>query len=88
MRLWPFGKKKQQKPQAPQVALLMHSGTGKIADVDYSEDPERCKYLVDQGILIKLKHKPDPNCSRCYGRGFIGWNTKTKRVILCRCIKE
>lgn len=29
---------------------------------------------------------PKPNCKHCYGRGFEGRDTKTNRIVVCRCV--
>lgn len=35
----------------------------------------------------KLENLADPNCKKCYGRGFVGYTEEGKRV-LCKCASK
>lgn len=36
----------------------------------------------------KIKDVVDPNCKKCYGRGYIGRIKNTNRIIQCICLKR
>lgn len=36
----------------------------------------------------ELEVKPKSSCRHCYGRGYIGTDTHTKKKILCRCVQK
>jgi len=41
---------------------------------------------MNEEIKIKVpKLITDPNCKRCYGRGYIGINQNNNTLILCKC---
>lgn len=41
--------------------------------------------LTDRnGTNVKLPYPPKSDCKRCYGRGRIGTNVKTGRIIICQ----
>jgi len=40
-------------------------------------------------VLAKLAEMADPNCNKCYGRGFIGRIPRTKALLRCeRCARR
>lgn len=41
---------------------------------------------IKENEIVWEEPKPKPNCKWCYGRGYIGINTKTKEEIPCGCI--
>lgn len=61
----------------------MHEDTGEIKEIE--------KLTAKQLASRKWKEldkKPNPSCKRCYGRGYIGRDVITDRVIECRCVKK
>lgn len=40
--------------------------------------------LVDgNGHEVKLPYQPKSNCNKCYGRGHLGMDSKTKKFLIC-----
>lgn len=35
------------------------------------------------GFQIEMPFSPNKNCKKCFGRGYIGQNKKTKGIIIC-----
>ena len=38
-------------------------------------------------VEAKLKKLAKTNCSKCYGRGFLGFNLNTFKFTICKCLK-
>lgn len=36
----------------------------------------------------EIEVKPKSSCRHCYGRGYVGTDTATKKKIICRCVKR
>ncbi len=51
-----------------------------IITLEYKEIQRAAKEL---GIALK---EPKVNCRKCFGRGWIGYNTATNKPIPCSCI--
>lgn len=43
------------------------------------------EFILDDIIYTTQKH-PKSSCGFCYGRGFMGTNSKTNKKIPCRCL--
>lgn len=59
-------------------------------DVDTGEVREISELTPEQlasGKWKELGQRPDPKCKKCYGRGYIGRDVVTNRVIECSCVK-
>jgi len=52
--------------------------TGEVRRLEKGELPGPNDFPVD--------NLPDKNCRKCYGRGYIGRDAHTKKVIPCRCV--
>ena len=37
-----------------------------------------------KGKKFNVPFPPNPNCKKCYGRGYIGYNAKTSIMIPCK----
>ncbi len=46
--------------------------------IRYNEKNEK------QTIPIKVPYAPKPKCNTCFGRGYIGVDLKTGRVVICK----
>jgi len=53
----------------------------------FYELPEFDVDKMDIGQL-PLKKKPSSNCSKCYGRGYIGKDLQTCGYLLCSCMRK
>ena len=52
-------------------------------------DAEQASRIVEgKKPLIELDQHPDPKCKKCYGRGHVGKDLKTGKMIPCRCVKK
>ena len=40
---------------------------------------------LKENEVVWEEPKPKPNCKWCYGRGYIGIDTKTKEQVTCQC---
>lgn len=58
----------------------MDLSTGKIYN---AEDAEKLRAAGRD--MVPLKNKPKSNCKKCYGRGYVGTNIKTGKVVPCSC---
>ena len=61
----------------------MHVETGEVKEVN-ELTPEQ----LASGKWKELGKRPDPGCKKCYGRGYIGRDIVTNRVIECLCVKK
>jgi len=55
-------------------------------DEGKGEDPTAKKKDVSGFDEVTVNIAPNPNCKYCYGRGSEGRNTKTNRIVVCRCV--
>lgn len=39
-------------------------------------------------FVDELKQLANPNCKKCYGRGYIGYNQTIQMILRCRCTEE
>ncbi len=51
------------------------------------------KILADEVKLLEsyqllLKKKPNTSCKKCYGRGYLHFDSFNKAYIPCRCVKK
>lgn len=58
----------------------MHEDTGEIKAFS-SNKPLPEKWRAIGGI-------PKSSCPHCYGRGYIGRNVTTNKIVICRCIRR
>lgn len=68
----------QQPPSPPATYELKKDVTG--------EPPEKrgVQTIRDKnGAEVKLPYPPKKDCKKCYGRGYLGMNAKTGRLIIC-----
>lgn len=42
--------------------------------------------VIASKMNIKIKDAPNKSCNKCYGRGYIGFISKNKQPIPCKCI--
>ena len=49
--------------------------------------PESMTKNLDRHQLKLIKAPPD-NCKKCYGRGYIGYNTTLQIYSPCKCVKN
>ena len=63
----------------------MDVGTGEILEFNNQKELEAAQAVRD---LVELKGKPKKSCRKCYGRGYIGFNTTTGKYIVCGCVKK
>ena len=61
----------------------MDTETGKIKPMD-ELTPEQ----IASGRWIELGKRPKPGCKHCHGRGWIGRDIVTNKVIVCKCVKK
>ena len=55
--------------------------------VDEGKGEETAKKKDVSGFdEVTVNIAPNPNCKHCYGRGSEGRNTKTNRIVVCRCV--
>ncbi len=59
----------------------MDPNTGKIKEFESRSAAEK------EGYTIPLHHAPNPDCSRCYGRGHVGRNDQGLYVP-CACTQK
>lgn len=53
-------------------------------DVTGTPPASSIKSLKDKnGQEVKLPYPPKSNCKKCYGKGFLGYNNKNGRLIIC-----
>jgi len=43
---------------------------------------------IASGRWKELGKRPNPGCRRCHGRGYIGFDMITHKVIECICVKR
>ena len=77
-----------QQPSAPQVEYELKkdvSGEGPVKRgpqviniIRYNEKNEK------QVLPVKMPYAPKPKCHTCKGRGYIGIDLKTGRVVICK----
>lgn len=63
----------------------MHKQTGEITEANQDILEMKFQFTVD-GKKYLIEKKPKSGCRKCYGRGYIGWHSKTKLVIPCKCV--
>ena len=62
-----------------------------LAKIQRLEEVEDRRHAFDAAMAekasntIKLRCKPDENCSKCHGRGHIGKNSETGLYVVCTC---
>lgn len=61
----------------------MDPRTGEIKQFDTEEEFQKA---IKSFGLIPLPKLPKKNCLRCFGRGYVGYNTTTGKHVLCRCV--
>jgi len=61
---------------------------GEVIDAKSLTPLQQLQFIADK-MQMKLV-PPNPNCTRpgCYGRGFVGFDNKTKAPVPCKCIFE
>lgn len=82
---------KQQAPQAPQYQLK-NDVTGQPAP---SRKKPVIKALIPEAggslleVLVEVPKLPSPSCNNCYGRGYVGYDIKSKKIVFChKCYKK
>lgn len=72
----------QPKPEYELVDDVTHKPAPKRGPqtIEISREDENGKLVT---IKVKVPHEPKPNCKKCYGRGYIGFDNKTKMPIAC-----
>lgn len=53
----------------------------------YYETPEKDVSVLNEGQL-PLKRKPSSSCSKCFGRGHTGRDTKSLVYLICSCVRK
>ncbi len=61
----------------------MHEETGEIRAIDKLTPEQK-----SSGKWATIERRPNPGCKRCHGRGWIGKDVNTGKVIKCRCVKK
>lgn len=79
--------------EAPMYTPNITVGNTISSDFGLPQSEAKEAYINDNKTEINADDmtmfpKPRSGCSRCYGRGFIGWNSDTSRTILCTCISN
>ena len=61
----------------------MDKETGEIKDLNEltSED-------IASKRWVELGKRPNPGCKKCHGRGWVGREITSNRVIICKCVKK
>lgn len=49
--------------------------------------PENMCENVDK-YQIKLTELPQNKCKKCYGRGYLGYDTNLQIFVMCGCVKK
>lgn len=65
--------------------IIVDAANDKIIDRELTPYDKIKAVAAEQGIKIS---KPDQNCKRCYGRGYISVESKTQMPNPCMCIFE
>ncbi len=73
-------------PQQPQPSAPTPPAYDLVKDVTGKPAKKRGpQILIDTtGHAMKVPFPPNEKCKRCYGRGYVGNDTKTKEMIVCR----
>lgn len=73
-------------PPAPPKAPIAPTEYVLVDDVTHKPIPVRGPQLLDNGMGQKMKvpFPPRNNCKKCHGRGFVGTDSKTKTILVCR----
>ena len=74
-----------QNYELPELAdKFIDTSKGELIDKSKLSDFDVIKAVAKQkGVAIR---NPRSGCKKCYGRGYIGWDNKTKAPIPCNCI--
>lgn len=68
------------KSLAP-VTIDINSQTGERVELN---PLEKIKFAAERfGVIL---NDPNPSCKKCFGRGYIGIDTKTQIPVACACI--
>lgn len=62
-----------------------------INDLSGKPPPRKGPYnIIDHmGRKFTMPHEPTANCKRCCGKGYVGIDTKSKKIIIChKCYKN
>lgn len=64
-----------------------------VEDITGTPPPKRGPQTIDiitydkdgkkQIVKAKVPHAPNSKCKKCFGRGYIGFDSKTKNFIAC-----
>ncbi len=60
-------------------------------NVETGEIKEADKITLEEIVSDKWKElgmRPNPGCKKCHGRGYIGRNVLTNKIIMCQCVKK
>jgi hypothetical protein len=62
--------------------------TGTIREYDPEELIQAKHRRQQRGLrpLIELEQLPDPDCKKCFGKGWTGRDVDTNDVIPCKCV--
>jgi hypothetical protein len=68
----------QQQPAPPPVYELTKDVTGKPPE-------HRGPFILKDrnGTSVRMPHKPKDNCKKCHGRGYVGMDARTGRIVVC-----
>jgi hypothetical protein len=62
----------------------MNVETGEVREFDSRTELQKA---IATGEWEELRKRPNKNCRKCYGRGHMGFNTSTRKYIVCQCVK-
>lgn len=55
-----------------------------VEDVTGKPKPSGPQVINAYGYEIKVPYPPKNSCKKCFGRGYIGQESKTKLIIMCK----
>lgn len=64
----------------------MNLETGEIFQVQRVDSPDFQARLM-KGDFALLEKLPRKSCKKCHGRGYVGRNLQTGKLIVCGCTK-
>lgn len=72
-------------PQQPKPQPAPPTQYDLVKDVTGKPPEHRGEFILTDknGTKVRMPHAPKSNCKRCHGRGFVGTDAKTGRLVVC-----